>query len=63
LIKYKFKKRFLKMMWIVTARCDLCQAERILEVDGNIPPYEIGDQIEECPCGGKFVVEKIVEVN
>ncbi|MDN5373764.1 MAG: hypothetical protein PWP32_529 [Methanothermobacter sp.] len=50
------------MMWIVTAYCDLCRAKRTLEVEGKTPPYHLGDRIEECPCGGKYVVEEIIEV-
>jgi hypothetical protein len=51
------------MMWIITAKCDLCMAERTLEVESDVPPYSIGEQIEECPCGGKYVVEEFTEIN
>jgi hypothetical protein len=51
------------MDWIVVSKCDECNEERTLEVGGNRPPYEIGDLIDQCPCGGKFVVEEILEVD
>jgi hypothetical protein len=50
------------MEWFIVARCDECKEERNLEVKSDHPPYEIGDQIEECSCGGKLVVEKIMEI-
>jgi len=50
------------MEWYIIARCDDCNEERTLEVEADQPPYEIGDQIETCSCGGKFVVEEIMEL-
>ncbi|MDO8869924.1 MAG: hypothetical protein Q7V10_04135 [Methanobacteriaceae archaeon] len=51
------------MMWIIKAKCDLCMAERILKVESEVPPYSIGEQIEKCPCDGKYVVEEIAEID
>ncbi len=51
------------MDWYIIARCNLCNAEKTLEVDSDSPPYELGDLIEDCPCGGKYVVEEIREID
>lgn len=51
------------MDWFIIARCDSCNEEKTLELDADRPPYELGDQIEECSCGGKFVVEEIREID
>ncbi len=51
------------MDWFIVARCDECKKEKTLEVESDRPPYEIGDLIDQCPCGGKFVVEEISEVD
>jgi hypothetical protein len=50
------------MDWFIIARCDTCDEERIFEVESDLPPYELGDLIEECSCGGKFVVDEIREM-
>ena len=50
------------MNWFIIARCDACDEERILEVESDRPPYELGDLIEACSCGGKFVVDEIREM-
>ncbi len=50
-------------MWIITAKCDLCMAERTLEFESDVPPYSIGEQIEKCPFDGKYVVEEIAEID
>lgn len=50
-------------MWIITAKCNFCLAEKTLEFDSDVPPYLIGEQIETCPCGGKYVVETILETD
>lgn len=52
----------LKMDWYIIARCNVCKAEKTLELDGDFPPYELGDLIGECPCGGKYVVEEVQEI-
>lgn len=51
------------MDWYIIARCNVCNAEKTLELTGDRPPYEIGDLIEDCPCGGKYVVEEIREID
>ncbi len=51
------------MDWFIIARCDTCDKEKTLELDGDYPPYELGDLIEDCPCGGKFVVDEIREID
>ena len=51
------------MDWFIIARCDTCEAEKTMEVEGDVPPYELGDLIEDCPCGGKFVVDEIREID
>lgn len=51
------------MDWYIIARCNLCNDEKILEVNGDRPPYELGDLIEDCSCGGKYVVEEIREID
>ncbi|MGC9516731.1 MAG: hypothetical protein ACP5C3_03430 [Methanomicrobiales archaeon] len=50
------------MEWIVKARCNLCNMYEEFEVSGNRPPYSLGDLIDSCPCGGKMMVEEILEV-
>lgn len=47
------------MNWFVITRCNFCKDEKVIEVNGDRPPYKIGDLIEDCPCGGKYVVEEI----
>ena len=51
------------MEWFIIAHCDACNEEKTLEVESDYPPYEIGDLIEKCRCGGKFVVEEIREMD
>lgn len=51
------------MDWYIIARCNICNDEKVLEVVGDLPPYELGDLIEDCPCGGKYVVEEIREID
>ena len=50
------------MDWIVVAKCDTCDQEKTYEVSGNTVPYPIGDFIENCSCGGQFIVDEILEV-
>jgi hypothetical protein len=50
------------MDWFIIARCDSCEEERIFEVESDHAPYELGDLIEACSCGGKFVVDEIREM-
>lgn len=50
------------MEWFIVARCNECNEEINLEVESSTPPYEIGDLIEKCSCGGKLVVEEIMEI-
>ena len=50
------------MEWYIIARCEDCNEERTLEVESDHAPYELGDQIDMCSCGGKFVVEEIMEL-
>jgi hypothetical protein len=50
------------MDWYIIAHCDACDEERVFEVESDHPPYELGDLIEECRCGGKFVVDEIREM-
>ena len=47
------------MNWFVITRCNFCKDEKVIEVNGDRPPYKIGDLIEDCPCGGKYVVDEI----
>jgi hypothetical protein len=58
---YRPKGRF-RMDWIVVAKCDECSQEKSYEVSGNTVPYSIGDAIEQCNCGGQFIVDEILEV-
>jgi hypothetical protein len=51
------------MDWIIIARCDECNKEESFEVQGDRPPYEIGDHIDSCPCGGRMVVGEILELD
>jgi hypothetical protein len=51
------------MEWFIIARCNSCDEEVTLEVESDVPPYEMGDLIDECPCGGKFVVDEIREMD
>jgi hypothetical protein len=50
------------MDWIVVAKCDECSKEKTYEVSGNTVPYSIGDSIEQCICGGHYIVDEILEV-
>lgn len=50
------------MDWIVVAKCDECNEDKSYEVSGNTVPYSIGDAIEQCNCGGQFIVDEILEV-
>ena len=50
------------MDWIIVAKCDECTEEKTYEVSGNTTPYSIGDVIEQCMCGGQFIVDEILEV-
>ncbi|MCC7557122.1 MAG: hypothetical protein KO217_00365 [Methanobacteriaceae archaeon] len=50
------------MEWIVKASCSLCNEEEEFEVSGNRPPYLVGDLIDSCACGGKMVVDEILEI-
>ena len=50
------------MDWYIIARCSDCNEERSFEVESDNPPYKIGDLVDQCSCGGKFVVEEIMEV-
>ena len=50
------------MDWIVVAKCDECSKEKTYEVSGNTDPYSIGDSIEQCICGGQYIVDEILEV-
>lgn len=50
------------MEWFIIAHCNICDEETTLEVESKSPPYEMGDLIDECPCGGKFVVDEIREM-
>ena len=50
------------MDWIVVAKCDECSKEKTYEVSGNTVPYSIGDSIEQCICGGQYIVDEILEV-
>ena len=47
------------MDWFVVAKCG---EERSYEISGNTVPYFIGDEIEECTCGGQFLVDEILEI-
>jgi len=57
------KSKTRDMDWFIIARCNLCNAEKTFELDSDTPPYELGDLVEDCPCGGKYVVEEIREVD
>jgi hypothetical protein len=37
--------------------------KRLLEVTSDRPSYSIGEHIDSCPCGGKYIVEEILEVD
>jgi len=50
------------MEWIIVARCDECNQEETFEVESITVPYSVGDSIDFCKCGGKFIVEEILEV-
>jgi len=50
------------MEWIIVAKCDECREEETFEVESDAPPYSIGDQIDTCKCGGKFIVDEILEL-
>lgn len=51
------------MIWIVNALCEGCRYQESLEVESRIPPYELGDEMGMCRCGGKLIVEEILEVD
>lgn len=50
------------MDWFIIARCDVCNEEKTFEVESDRAPYEIGDLIEKCSCGGKLIVDEIREM-
>ncbi len=47
------------MDWIVVAKFDECAEERSYELQGKRPPYSIGDFVDTCKCGGKFIFTDI----
>jgi hypothetical protein len=52
-----------QMDWIVVAKCSECKKQETFEVTSDRPPYSIGEHIDSCPCGGKYIVEEILEVD
>jgi hypothetical protein len=51
------------MDWIIVAKCSECKKQETYEVTSDRPPYSVGEHIDTCPCGGKFIVEEILEVD
>lgn len=51
------------MDWIVVAKCDECSEEESYKLQGDTPPYSLGDFVDNCRCGGKFIVTEIREVD